>query len=220
LASIIPPVGLAPGSEYQLIFSSADTTLATNANISYYNAFVTNEAALNPSLPAAAWTDVGSTATVNAVDNAPNIMVGDSYLPVYNTQGILVSDNASGGLYAGTVLAPIGFDQFGDAVVGGSNPNVDDYTGSSPTGMALSTQALGETAVGPYVGRATTTTGQWLEYGYPADEYLQSFGLYGLSSPLTVPTPEPATITLLGTALSLLAGFRLLKRRRMARQIA
>ncbi len=33
---------------------------------------------------------------------------------------------------------------------------------------------------------------------------------------LLTPTPEPATITLLGSALSLLAGFGLLKRRRMA----
>ena len=87
MADIIPPIGLAPGSEYQLIFVTADTTTATSTDITTYNSFVTTEAGLNPSLPSATWDAVVSTATVNANVNAPNVMVDGSYLPVFNTQG-------------------------------------------------------------------------------------------------------------------------------------
>ena len=62
MADIIPPIGLAPGSEYQLIFVTAGTTNAESTDISTYNAFVMAEAALNPLLPTATWDAVGSTA--------------------------------------------------------------------------------------------------------------------------------------------------------------
>ena len=51
MAGVIPPIGLVPGSQYQLIFVTADTRDATSSNIADYNAFVSAEAALNPSLP-------------------------------------------------------------------------------------------------------------------------------------------------------------------------
>ena len=113
-ADFIPP-NLSPGSQYQLIFVTADTTIPGSSNINSYNSFVQSEAALNPSLPSATWTVVGSTASVDALTNSPNIMVGGSYLPVYNTQGVLVSDEATGGLYAGFYPSPVevGYTQFG-----------------------------------------------------------------------------------------------------------
>jgi hypothetical protein len=206
-ADVIPPIGLAPGSEYQLILVTADTTNAISTNISTYNTFVSTEAALNSGLPAATWYAVGSTETVNANVNAPNVMADGSYLPVYNTAGILVSSNASGGLYAGSILSPVGYNQYG------SSDNAQVWTGSAADGVAEKlTPTLGAlgTANVEY-GAANLGGGSWLQRNI--QEPALPNPLYGLSSPITVPSPEPATITLFGSALSLLAGYRLLRRR-------
>ncbi len=90
MAAVVPPIGLAPGSQYQLIFVTADAITPGSSNIADYNAFVTAEAALNPSLPPATWDVVGSTASVDANVNAPSEGV-----PVYNTQGIEVRVTAT-----------------------------------------------------------------------------------------------------------------------------
>lgn len=43
-AAVIAPVGLVPGSQYQLIFVTFSTRTATSSDIADYNAFVTSEA--------------------------------------------------------------------------------------------------------------------------------------------------------------------------------
>src|SRR5689334_6429227 len=86
-AEVIPPIGLAPGSQYQLAFVTADTTTATSATEAYYNAFVSAQAAQNASLPATTWSAITSTADgTNASLNAP--WLG---LPVYDTTGKLTA---------------------------------------------------------------------------------------------------------------------------------
>jgi hypothetical protein len=211
MADIIPPIGLAPGSEYQLIFATADTTTATSTDITTYNTFVTTQAGLNPSLPSATWTDIGSTATVAADVNAPNVMVDGSYLPVYNTQGILVSDEASGGLYSGVLdhIAPVEYDQYGSAASSDYHEGFV-FTGTDVNGASMPTSHLGA-ANKVTVAYSIYATQIWMDGGLQLAS--ASYGLYALSSPL-VATPEPASLTLLGSALSLLAGYRLLKRRR------
>jgi len=123
-ATVIPPIGLAPGSQYQLIFVTAGTRDATSGHIADYNAFVSAEAALSPSLPISNWHAVASTLARNedgtfeeltyAVNNAPW-----HGLPVYNTQGVLVR-SADYSIYPDglpdfsyQLLSPVGFDQFG-----------------------------------------------------------------------------------------------------------
>lgn len=80
VADIISPIGLAPGSRYLLIFATVGTLAPSSTDIEYYNTFVTNQAALDPSLPSAIWHAVASTASVAANVNAPS-----AGLPVYNT---------------------------------------------------------------------------------------------------------------------------------------
>ena len=108
-ADVIPPAGLAPGSQYQLVFVTAGTRDASSSNIADYNTFVTTEAALSPTLPTGvAWNAIATTSTVNAVANAPSL----PGIPVYNTHGDLVASGASG-LYAGTLTNAINYDQYG-----------------------------------------------------------------------------------------------------------
>ena len=71
-ADVILP-NLPSGSEYELVFVTSGGTSSTSSNIDDYNTFVTQQAALSSSLPTGlTWRAVGSTATVNAIDNAPH----------------------------------------------------------------------------------------------------------------------------------------------------
>jgi hypothetical protein len=55
MATVIAPIGLSLGSQYQLIFITAGIRDATSSNIDDYNAFVSAQAALSSSLPEAIW---------------------------------------------------------------------------------------------------------------------------------------------------------------------
>jgi hypothetical protein len=208
MAAVIPPIGLSAGSQYQLVFVTADGRDATSSNIADYNTFVTNEAALNPLLPAATWNDVGSTATVDA-----NVNASSGGLPVYNTAGQLVA-TAGTGLYTATLVNPILYDQFGTAspantaVWTGSGSNGTDYNNPPLLGLGAS---IGATAIGD----PTAISANWAHDG----NHIQSAALplYALSTAITVPTPEPATLTLLGSALLLQGGIGIFRRRRARR---
>jgi hypothetical protein len=99
MAVFIPPSGLGPGSQFQLIFVTTDTTAASSSTIGTYNSFVTGEAApINALLSAdgihgVTWAAVAATTSTQASANAPTY----AGMPVYDTNGDLVA--ASGGLY-------------------------------------------------------------------------------------------------------------------------
>jgi len=205
---IIPPIGLAPGSPYQLIFVTADATVGSYGTEAPYNTFVNAEAALNPLLPSSTWYAVTGTAdststtdASNAYVNAPNLLVDGSYLPVYNTQGILVSSNASGGLYSGSILQPVAYDQYGN-----SSGGVFVWTGSNKTGEAFSEISLGHSTV--ELGASNLAGSLWMDHAF-GNSVTSTQSLYALSSVL-VSTPEPSTLVLarLGIAGLLLAARR------------
>ncbi len=179
LADFVPP-NLPAGSQYQLIFVTADGTAATSADIDYYNAFVTAEAALDSSLPATNWHAVASTATIDANVNAPSLG-----LPVYNPQGVEV---ASTGLYTATLLNPI--------EPGPPFPNFV-WTGSNSIGVGYLpgyTLGGGSDPAGAIIGAADATDSGWAEFNLTGINV--SLPLYGLSDPITVPAPEPSTVAL------------------------
>ena len=204
-ATVVLPIGLAPGSQYELIFTTSDGTPATSSNIADYNAFVSNEAALGApfGLPSGlTWAAVGSTTTIDAFDNAPSVNT-----PVYNTQGQLV---AASSIYTGSLLTPVLYDQHG--VIPTYNLT---WTGSVSSGQADGGFELGASSM-VETGFRLETNGRWLDDS-PVENHSTSriiLAMYALSSPISVPTPEPATITLLGSALLLLGGHRFLRWRR------
>jgi hypothetical protein len=202
VAAVISPIGLSPGSPYQLIFVTADGHDAMSTTEAPYNTFVAAEAALNPLLPSATWTAVTSTADgTNANVNAPSVG-----LPVYNTAGQLVATSATG-LYTAPLVNAVSFDQFGGRI------NSLVWTGSSTNGLGTVGNTLGTAA--PFSGVSYTALSQWIHFAVDSPSSNES--LYALSSTLTSPAPEPATITLLGSAFLLIGGMRLLRWRNSRR---
>jgi hypothetical protein len=198
-ATVIPPIGLAPGSQYQLVFVTADAIVGSYGTEAPYNAFANAEAALNSSLPSATWSAITSTADgASANVNAP--WLG---LPVYNTAGYQVS--LPGSFYGNFLNSLIGWDQFG---ISGGTGTV--WTGSSPAGANQNPLGLAFAQV----GNSNFFGPEWAQIDYL--HTTSEFSIYALSGAITLAVPEPATLTLLGSALLLFGGRQLLGRRRRA----
>jgi hypothetical protein len=207
MAQVVPPKGLAPGSQYEIVFATYDTTFGTSSNIADYNNFATQEAALSSSLPASvAWKAIASTPTINAVNNAPSY----ASVPIYNTAGQLVA-SGSAQLWSGVLANPIDYDQYG-----GIAPNDLTWTGTEPNGFGDTGYCLGQSSplddsglfYSPIEGETNLANSGWVNQSVQVSASPSDFSkesLYALSSPITV-TPEPSTFALLGAgAIGLIA---------------
>jgi hypothetical protein len=204
LAGVTPPAGLAPGSKYQIAFVTANVTSGGQTR-SYYNAYVMQEATpLTAALPAGTtWSAIASmwdgTTYTDANTNAPAY----SGVPIYNTAGQPVLADGSkfyagvwNGTYAG-LTNPICYDQNGvnDGALwvwtGYENPLSFPYGGTP------------DLVLGNNIGMAICGDARAIDSGWINESSLrsgQSYPIYALSSPITV-VPEPATLTLLASAL-------------------
>src|ERR1039458_1101140 len=116
---ITTPVSLAPGSQYRLVFVTADTYTATDSNIADYNAEVSLEANTVTALQGlnTSWSVIGSTNSVNVVTNIGS----DPNVPIYNLDGLKVANDATtnpGGLFAGSLFTPLDYDENGAKEIG------------------------------------------------------------------------------------------------------
>ena len=203
-ASIVTtPVGLAPGTQYQLAFVTADAFFATSPNISDYNAVVTSEAALDASLASfdtangVTWTVIGSTTTVNANANAPSSGL------VYTLNGVQVASSANT-LYSGSLLAPINATQHGTVV------STLVWTGSNAAGTAAGgINDFGQTFT--EFGNTTLSNVNWIANGNGIESN-NNIPFYALSSVITVGTPstapEPGTWGLMLGAVAVVGALR------------
>ena len=150
-ADVILP-NLPSGSEYELVFVTSGGTSSTSSNIDDYNTFVTQQAALSSSLPTGlTWRAVGSTATVNAIDNAPTW----DNIPIYNTYGQLIADGQTD-LWDGSIQNPIMYDQDGSL-----QPHIPVWSGTLADGTAIPGGALGQWTPWGGAPRRIHSTGIW-----------------------------------------------------------
>ena len=207
---ITVPVGLAPGSQYRLVFVTADTYMATDPNIAHYNTEVSLEANSVTALQAlgTTWSVIGSTSSVNVITNIGS----DPNVPIYNLGGLMVANDAttnSGGLFSGSIFNPIGYNE-----TGASDMGTQQFTGTNPDGTTALNGYLGNTASNATTaeGGSGSTSGIWIDYTTsPSNSPL---GLYAISGVLTVggssSTPEPTTTAtmIMGVAFLYLAARR------------
>lgn len=231
-SGINPATGVqwAPGDTYRLTFVTSTTTNATSTDINTYNAFVQGVAA-GAGLGSVTWTAIGSTASVDAIDNTgmnpalngpgePILLmngltvIADNYADMWD--GINVTLLGSGSDPANDHGRGIYFDENGNDFSPPGNADDRIFTGTNGDGTA-SGQPLG------FAGNVSTgSTGSNFPaqfWGYNSGEstrWTQDFSfdgtqqqeMYGISETLTV-VPEPGS-----TALALLGGLALLRRRR------
>jgi hypothetical protein len=193
MAQVVLPVGLSPGTQYQLIFLTYDSfPTPTDSNIADYNSFVTTEANQNSTLAAldVQWNAIVSTATTAANANAPSSGL------VYNTAGTEVASPTQQ-LYSGALLAPEnGYDQNGLTDGEDQQPL---FTGSTATG-GISPYPYGGNPYHTELGYTGLSTGGWLDEGLHNTNQTETYPLYALSTEITV-IPEPTTFGLVAIGL-------------------
>jgi hypothetical protein len=196
--TIIFPPGLQPGDQFRLVFVTSTSRDATSTDINDYNLFVSNVANSVPALAAlnATWKAIASASAGNitAESNISDLATA----PVYRLDGLEVASTQAALFDAccTSLLNPIRLDENGQL------QNQFVWTGTNESGGIIPANPLG--SPGPTVGAPTSVDGTWLNASSSENNVPRQF--YAISSALTVPTPEPATIGLsaLGMAILLL----------------
>lgn len=203
---ITVPSGLAPGSDYRLVYVTADAYTATDSNIAYYNSAVETEA--SSALPGlgTTWVAIASAGSVNAITNVAQ----DPGVPIYNLNGQLVADDASTFFTpASSLFNAIGYTENGGQLA------TRVWTGTSFNGQSGGTTfALG--GGNPSYGLSTSLTNA-IQEGSPGGNTFD-YSLYGISGVLTVPgasVPEPSSLALLFAAM---IGIAVHRRRKQSAQ--
>ena len=195
-ATVIPP-SLPPGSQYQLLFVTADGRETPSDNLAIFDSFVSQEAALSSLLPSTTWHAIASNTTINALQHD----VTYSSIPLYNTHGQLVAHGTSD-FWSVAHLAAISYDQYGALQF-----NSEPFTGTNPNGTA--NNPFGNPDLG--ASRALASSYQSADWvaSPNADYSVFSGPFYALSAPITA-VPEPSTLTLLCSAVLVIGGLRIL----------
>jgi hypothetical protein len=210
------PSGLSPGNQYRLVFVTDGTIQATSTDINTYNTFVDNEAHTSTILndaftnvgidPASiTWKVIGSTASVNAIDNT-STNTGDTSAPIYGLDGKLIAFGNSD-LWDGEICphlpaagiichdGGISISQSGRYLFG-----AEVWTGTLSSGVAWSEPNLGPLGSVPVtIGSSYGTNVTWIrfmsDFGPGFNGPVAFRRLYGISGILTVPAPTATTTT-------------------------
>ena len=185
---ITVPTDLSVGDVYHLAFVTSVTPDPTSTSISDYNKIVDDAANAIPALAALGvdWYVIGSTAAVDAKDNA---LVS---APVYNLNDQRVADGFAD-MWDWSIQNPINYTETGEVYT----TNVYVWTGSEAIGTGRDNAELGYPGtVGG--GIANHANPFWIQYNtYNPSDY--DFHYYALSGPIeVVPVPGAVLLGILG----------------------
>jgi hypothetical protein len=184
--------GLNPGDHFRFVFVTDGIRDATSTNIADYDNFVNAQAGgATYNGVVVNWLAIGSTDSVDAIDH-----VGQANAPVFLSDGTLVTTTTTpAGLWSRTLLHEIDLDLAANPVP----PFTFVWSGTNSFGTGFG-GPLGSPT--PLLGSPFFTNDAWIASGRSNSG--DSRPLYGITSVLTVPqaVPEPSTLTMLGTDLS------------------
>lgn len=191
--AVLQPAGLAPGETFYVIFvTSGQHNYNRYLNSADIDTDGVNSAAAGAKTSGVVgWrslyafeTNLGA-GTLNTMD-AAEAWGNVTDRPIYTTTGVLIANNRAD-MLDNTLIAPIGFDENGNAPA-----NTQVYTGFTSTG-AIAVHALGDNqGSGAQFGLNTSITGTWAESALADVER----HLYVLSPLLTTPSPTSASASL------------------------
>ncbi len=208
---LLTPAGLSPGDTFRFIFVTDGSITGTSSSIADYNNFVNAQAGgATYDGRVVTWDAIASTPTVNAIDN-----VGQAQDPVYLADGTKVTTSTtSSGLWSGTLL------HVPDEDLTGKIQQVLLWTGTNSDGTGATDRIGDQLQLGSSIQTAilgdTVSIAGWVHIEALGTDL--SNPLYGISAELTVPqqsaVPEPASLWLLGTAISAGLAYGWSRRRR------
>jgi hypothetical protein len=184
--TLVPP-NLSPGSPYRLVFVTSTAQVATSSNINTYNTFVDNTANGVPAIAAVGvtWTAIGSTNTVDAINNTATTGIG---VPIYRLDGVQVANDYPD-LWDGTIANSI------SVAEDGTNIPHDVWTGTNINGLAAGPSVLGNASVA--LAGSIFTNNAWIFASSNPPTIYGGLSFYGISDTLIVPfssTPEPNSL--------------------------
>ncbi|QTN33652.1 hypothetical protein HZ994_15485 [Akkermansiaceae bacterium] len=195
---INPATGLAwaQGDTYRIIFITSTQRPADSTDIADYNSFVQGVANA-AGYGAVNWTAIGSTLTVDAIDNTNTTGTG---VGIFNIKNVKIADSYED-FWDGSLDAGINYDETGNLFPDFTNV----ATGTDPTGVATAVINAAGGATTPQVLGGDDATTPAIQYGrshFSDGRWTQSFNgaatsgynFYALSEELTVlgtGTPPP-----------------------------
>src|SRR5262245_58387609 len=153
------PAGLTPGESFRFVFVTDGTMTATSSNIADYNSFVNAQArghTYNGSV--VTWKAIGSTATVNAIDNVGQQPI----VGVFLADGTLVTNSTTTtGLWSGTLSHEINED------LSSAPQFAFVWTGTTSAGVAATVGVISSGPLGdinhPTQGITNATSSLWID---------------------------------------------------------
>ena len=221
IISLSTPAGLNPGDTFRFAFVTAGTINAASSDINVYNTFVNTESAgATYGGAVISWKAIGSTATVNARDNAGGFNTTD---PVYLVDGTRIANDLttsvlSGGFWSGQL---IGTTKLNLTIDGTVVSNQKAWTGSLNNGMADTGYELGPLDAQDDVTAGSTALNKDFLWWYGEQAYTAR-NMFAMSSSLTVPSAVPEIDPAgMGSVLALVTGaLGLIERRRLKAKLA
>ncbi|MCX6880122.1 MAG: hypothetical protein NTW21_40905 [Verrucomicrobia bacterium] len=205
------PSGLAPGTQYRLIFVTSTETHSGGADqaglvppgfltVAEYDAFATNTATAVSALASlnTTWKAVittrspNSNATTNTATD-PSVNASTS-VPIYQLGGMLVATGYAD-LWDGTIASPINRNELGGPPAAQYAGGYNVWTGANASGTNAGAGNALINQDGGYIsiGTATATDASWitgLGPGDPNARHNDLMPIYAISGMLTVPEPQ------------------------------